>query len=78
MSKQLQSLDQIVESLIKLREEMFASGKNEIGFKINSCLYSQYPHQYPTTKKVDSWKGEVDRQGGSFTQDEINNATAWR
>ncbi|HET8688503.1 MAG TPA: hypothetical protein VFM18_17970 [Methanosarcina sp.] len=25
-----------------------------------------------------SWKGEVDRQGGSFTQEEIANATEWR
>jgi regulator of replication initiation timing len=25
-----------------------------------------------------SWKGEVDRASGAFTQDEIANATAWR
>lgn len=25
-----------------------------------------------------SWEGEVDRQGGSFSQDEIDNANAWR
>lgn len=27
---------------------------------------------------ISSWKGEVDRQGGSFSQEEIDNATAWR
>jgi len=27
---------------------------------------------------INSWKGAVDRQGGSFSQDEIENATAWR
>lgn len=25
-----------------------------------------------------SWKGEIDRASGAFTQDEIENATAWR
>jgi hypothetical protein len=25
-----------------------------------------------------SWKGAVDKQSGAFTQDEIDNATAWR
>lgn len=25
-----------------------------------------------------SWKTNPDRMGGSFTQDEIDNATAWR
>lgn len=25
-----------------------------------------------------SWEGSVDRQGGSFSQDEIDNATTWR
>jgi len=25
-----------------------------------------------------SWKGEVDRQSGAFTEEEIANATAWR
>lgn len=26
----------------------------------------------------DSWRGEVDRQGGSFTAEEILNSKAWR
>ena len=30
------------------------------------------------SKKKSSWEGQVDRQGGSFTQEEIDNATAWR
>jgi hypothetical protein len=25
-----------------------------------------------------SWEGEVDRQSGAFTQEEISNSTAWR
>ena len=42
--KQLQSPDKIVESLINLRTEMVAQGYPEIAFKINSCLFSEYPH----------------------------------
>lgn len=26
----------------------------------------------------DSWQGEIDRQGGSFTAEEIENGRAWR
>ena len=44
MSKQIQSLNKIVESLINLRNEMVARGDSEYAFKINSCLFSEYPH----------------------------------
>lgn len=42
--KQIQSLDKIVESLTNLRNEMVALGYSEFAFKINSCLFSEYPH----------------------------------
>lgn len=32
----------------------------------------------PAAKTVSSWEGVVDRQGGSFTQDEINDTKGWR
>jgi len=44
MSKEIQSVEQIVQSLINLRNEMVACGRSEIAFKINSCLFSEYPH----------------------------------
>lgn len=44
MTKQIQPLDSIVNSLINLRTEMVARGESEIAFKINSCLFSEYPH----------------------------------
>lgn len=31
-----------------------------------------------TETASNSWAGEVDRQGGSFTAEEIENAKAWR
>jgi len=47
--KELQERDQIVESLINLREELSKNSdtrSREIMFKINSCLFSEYPHKY--------------------------------
>jgi len=32
----------------------------------------------PPVNNCTGWEGEVDRQGGSFTQDEIDNATQWK
>jgi hypothetical protein len=42
--KQIQPVDKIVESLINLRTEMVALGYSEFAFKINSCLFNEYPH----------------------------------
>lgn len=81
MSKQIQPVEQIVQSLINLREELVARGATEIAFKINSCLYSEYPHANHKPDWIarhSSWRGEVDRQSGAFTQEEIANSTAWR
>ena len=50
MSKQLQPSEKIVESLLKLKEELWKHFGNdqggtgaEIAMKINSCLYTSYP-----------------------------------
>ena len=74
MSKQIQNPELVIQSLLNLRAELIARGESEIVFKINSCLYSEYPH----ANHASSWIGVVDRQSGAFTQDEIDNATAWR
>ncbi len=46
--KQLQDPEKIVESLLRLRDEFYARGSfashPDAVFKINSCLYSRYPH----------------------------------
>ena len=44
MSKQIQSPEKMVESLLNLRNELVRRGYSEIAFKINSCLFSEYPH----------------------------------
>jgi hypothetical protein len=45
-TKQLQEPEQIVESLLRLRDEIYARGPNvsnfDVFYKINSCLYSGY------------------------------------
>ena len=43
--KQVQPIEQVVQSLLNLRNEMAANGQSEIAFKINSCLFSEYPHK---------------------------------
>ena len=42
--KQLQSQEKMVESLLNLRNELARRGYSEIAFKINSCLFNEYPH----------------------------------
>lgn len=42
--KQIQSVEKIVNSLTNLRNEMAAQGQSEIAFKINSCMFAEYPH----------------------------------
>ena len=42
--KQLQPQDKMVESLLNLRNELVSLGYSEFAFKINSCLFSEYPH----------------------------------
>jgi len=32
----------------------------------------------PAPSSASSWNGEVDRQSGAFTQEEINNSTEWK
>lgn len=51
-----------------LQENIISSYQlvQEVGTEIN-----QYTHP-------SSWVGDVDRQSGAFTQDEIDNSTAWR
>lgn len=48
MSKTLQQSDKIVQSLMELKEELsermsYDHNVREIVFKINSCLFDQYP-----------------------------------
>jgi len=46
--KELQERNQIVKSLINLRTELSKNTdtrSREIMFKINSCLFSEYPHK---------------------------------
>lgn len=83
MSKQLQAPERVVQSLLNLRDELVARGESEIAFKINSCLFSEYPHAahspaWRAKYAAESWVGNVDRQSGAFTQEEIDNSTAWR
>ena len=53
MSKQLQQSNKIVQSLMELRDELaertsYDHTVREIVFKINSCLFDQYPvHKQP-------------------------------
>lgn len=51
-SKALQPADKVVESLLRLRDELYKRPDdaiaNEIFFKINSCLYGEYPHRKET------------------------------
>lgn len=42
--KKIQPQEKIIESLLNLRTEMVNRGYSEIAFKINSCLFSEYPH----------------------------------
>jgi len=45
--KVLQPNDKIVESLLRLKGELWEKQDDqlrEVFFKINSCLYSEYPH----------------------------------
>jgi hypothetical protein len=47
-TKQLQPLELIVQSLENLKKELSMHSEpicQEIWFKINSCLYSEYPHK---------------------------------
>lgn len=50
MAKPLKSRDEIVQSLENLKKELELRDNDsyimarEIWFKINSCLYSEYPH----------------------------------
>ena len=37
-----------------------------------------YKNYTPPVNNCTGWEGEVDRQGGSFTQDEIDNAAQWK
>ena len=47
-TKTLQPDHKVVKSLLNLRNELYLRSKdassNEIFFKINSCLYKEYPH----------------------------------
>lgn len=53
MSKTLQQSNKIVQSLMELKEELYKRTSydptvREIVFKINSCLFDQYPvHKQP-------------------------------
>ena len=48
------------------------------------CYVDQFKYEIELLKaklaraEGDSWKGSVDRQGGSFTDQEIRDSTTWR
>ena len=49
-TKQIQDLELVVESLLNLRDELFENqSSSELFYKINSCLYKQYPN-FPKDK----------------------------
>jgi hypothetical protein len=47
-TKTLQPHNKVVKSLLNLRDELYLrsndASSDEIFFKINSCLYKEYPH----------------------------------
>ena len=51
--KQLRESDKIVESLIKLRDEVGNRSAKEMYFKINSCLYTGYPDRDEAEPDID-------------------------
>lgn len=47
VTKEYKSKDEIINSLLNLREELAKHSdtrSREVVFKINSCLFSKYPH----------------------------------
>ena len=45
--------EEIVKSLINLRDELFDRRiETEIFYKINSCLYRGYPHKYSAPQEM--------------------------
>jgi len=42
-----------------------------------TCVRFAYAYGYHTKENAVSWEGQVDRQGGSFSEDEIENARRW-
>jgi hypothetical protein len=76
------------------RDELIEIQRQLDGNKVwGGMAYVYHPVPYFKYKKVldiinrelntkqevkSSWEREIDRQGGSFSQDEIDNATAWR
>jgi len=53
LSKQIAPLELMVSSLLNLRDELDKSScvdAREIYFKINSCLFSRYPHEHHKNK----------------------------
>ena len=55
-TKPVQPAEKVVESLMNLREELLGQDdlkSREIVFKINSCLFSEYPHAFQGGVKND-------------------------
>jgi len=51
--KEVVDTETMVKSFLNLREELSKnvdSKSREVVFKINSCLFSEYPHKYKTEK----------------------------
>lgn len=59
----------------KILNKMFELNLKELRDIRADLLLVQIASEAKTAKE--SWKGDVDRQGGSFTQDEIDNSTKW-
>jgi fructose-1,6-bisphosphatase/sedoheptulose 1,7-bisphosphatase-like protein len=62
-----------------LQENKFALGRGDRGIfdDVATAIVRRVLELQHKDTNVDSWKGEVDRQGGSFTQEEINRAKDW-
>ena len=55
-----------------------AGWKPQGGLVIQGSNYAQALVKNDEKDLEQSWKGEVDRQGGSFSQDEIDRSREWR
>ena len=66
-------------SITKLYDELetLKVQNDELRIRINKLEADKSNLRYVDIKQS-SWYGDVDRQGGSFTDQEINDANTWR
>lgn len=69
----------------KVRLKAITGPRNNIELDVCSKFHKQCivkpddkPKGIRNPTQSSSWEGKVDTQSGAFTQDEIDNATAWR